>query len=235
MIKILDSNGNLFGELDNDTFNNLNKESFAQSITPNSKLLYSVIVYDPDSDSYSLAYIMSRLPDAINTLNNTINNIQLAPGPKGPQGIAGLAGKDGINGKDGAKGATGAIGPAGPTGATGATGAKGADSTVAGPVGPQGVAGVPTRVERYTTFSTDANGVVTGTFSSAFATVPDCDVIDTWTTANPSQRICGAITSVSLIGFTAQIMTSQPIVLLNGSPYAKAGAGIKPIIRAIGR
>jgi hypothetical protein len=156
-------------------------------------------------------------------------------GAIGPQGPIGLTGAKGDTGNTGAKGDTGSVGPTGPTGA------KGADSTVPGPTGAAGATGaagkdgVPTRVERYTTLSTDANGVVTGTFSPPFTSIPDVDVVESWTTGNSPQQICGGVTSVSLTSFTAQIMLSVGTLVLNGSPFAKAGAGIKPIIRAIGR
>jgi hypothetical protein len=161
-------------------------------------------------------------------------------GPKGSdgqQGLTGPAGKDGANGATGATGAMGAVGPIGPIGATGPQGAVGpiGPTGATGATGAAGKDGVPTRVERYTTLSTDTNGVVTGTFSPAFTSIPDVDVVESWTTGTSPQQICGGVTSVSLTGFTAQIMLSVGTLVLNGSPFAKAGAGIKPIIRTIGR
>lgn len=72
-------------------------------------------------------------------------------------------------------------GPAGPAGGTGATGAA---STVPGPAGPQGVPGIQgiqgatgpagsdaRRIDVYTS-TTDANGLITVTYPTAFTAVP---------------------------------------------------------------
>ena len=83
-------------------------------------------------------------------------------GPAGPAGAPGRDGKDGLvggtgsAGKDGVAGPQGAPGSKGDTGATGATGAAGKDAK---------------RIDTYTG-TTDTNGLLTITYTSAFPAPP---------------------------------------------------------------
>jgi len=104
-------------------------------------------------------------------------------GPSGPQGSTGAVGAQGpigltgAAGAQGVKGDTGATGPQGPIGLTGVQGPQG----VAGPTGATGTAGAQgatgpagadaKRIDTYTG-TTDANGLMTITYSSAFAAIP---------------------------------------------------------------
>lgn len=161
-------------------------------------------------------------------------------GAKGDTGAQGLPGTQGIKGDKGDSGTTGTKGDTGQQGIQGLTGAKG-DIGLTGPkgdtgaTGAKGDAGTPTRVERYTTFSTDSSGIVTITFSTPFTTLPDCEIVESWTSANPPQQIVGSVTEVTLAGCKAQVMLSQGTLLIGAAPFTKAGAGIKPIVRAIGK
>ena len=89
-------------------------------------------------------------------------------GSQGPQGDRGVAGPSGPQGSTGATGAAGAAGAQGPIGLTGAQG----DVGPAGAKGNTGAAGADAkRIDTYTG-TTDANGLVTITYTSAFAAVP---------------------------------------------------------------
>jgi len=95
-------------------------------------------------------------------------------GSQGPQGDRGVAGPSGPQGSTGATGATGAAGAQGPIGLTGATGAQGPQGDVgpAGAKGNTGAAGADAkRIDTYTG-TTDSNGLVTITYTSAFAVIP---------------------------------------------------------------
>ncbi len=70
----------------------------------------------------------------IDANKESIESIQLTPGPAGADGATGPQGSQGLAGADGA------TGPAGADGADGATGSAGADGAT-GPQGPQGLAG----------------------------------------------------------------------------------------------
>lgn len=81
------------------------------------------------------------------------------PGPAGKDGVAGAPGRDGVDGRsgvDGAPGAAGKDGRNGVDGAPGATGAAGKDAK---------------RIDTYTG-TTDANGLLTITYTTAFSAVP---------------------------------------------------------------
>lgn len=84
---------------------------------------------------------------------------QGVPGSKGDTGAAGRDGVDGRNGLDGAPGAAGKDGAAGAKGADGATGATGAAGKDA------------KRIDTYTG-TTDANGLLTIVYTSAFPALP---------------------------------------------------------------
>lgn len=73
------------------------------------------------------------------------------------------------------------------------------------------------------------------TFPTPFATPPDCEVIESWTAETVPRMICGSCYDVTATGCKVQVMMSQGTLLVGASPFAKAGAGIKPIVRAIGR
>lgn len=93
------------------------------------------------------------------------------PGPQGPIGLTGPTGATGAQGPIGLTGATGATGPAGTPGASGAKG----DAGAMGPMGPTGQAGAKgadaKRIDTYTG-TTDANGLLTITYTSAFPALP---------------------------------------------------------------
>lgn len=163
------------------------------------------------------------------------------PGPKGDTGPQGI---QGVQGPAGAKGDTGLQGPKGDTGSTGATGAKGdvgpqgvqgikGDTGSKGDTGATGPAGTPKRVERYTK-ATDANGLVTITFSTPFTTVPDGDIVEDWINPTNPQQVTGKVTSISTTGCTAQIMISRGSLLLSAGPFQTAPAGTLATVRVIG-
>lgn len=89
---------------------------------------------------------------------SSINN---APDPAGPQGQQGAQGPIGQTGATGSVGATGAAGTNGANGAVGATGATGAT----------GPAGATKRIDTYDGV-TDANGLFTVTYPTAFPVTP---------------------------------------------------------------
>lgn len=165
-------------------------------------------------------------------------------GPQGPQGITGSPGPKGIDGKDGAQGLQGVAGPKGDQGLKGDTGSQGVAGAT-GPKGDQGIQGLkgdtgsqgikgadgnPKRVERYSAL-TNASGVATYTFSPAFTTVLDIDVIDTW---SGDQLVGGGVITQSLTGCTVQGMISKGTLLLAAGPFQKAGAGVSVTIRVMG-
>jgi len=100
-----------------------------------------------------------------------------APGATGPAGATGAAGRDGKDGAVGGTGPAGKDGVAGPQGApgsTGATGAAGRDGVDGAPgaTGAAGAKGVDAkRIDTYTG-TTDANGLLTIVYASAFAAIP---------------------------------------------------------------
>lgn len=175
------------------------------------------------------------------------------PGSPGPKG---MDGKDGAQGLQGPKGDTGSQGLQGLKGDTGATGAKGdvgpqgvqgvkGDTGLQGPIGltgaqgPQGVKGDtgtkgadgnPRRIERYTA-TTNTSGVATYTFSPAFTTILDIDVITTW---NGEVLIGGGVLTQTNSGCTVQGMVSRGTLLLTTGPFQKAGAGVSVTIRVMG-
>jgi len=92
-------------------------------------------------------------------------------GSQGPQGDRGVAGPSGATGAKGDAGATGAVGAQGSTGPVGAQGLQG-DVGPAGAKGNTGAAGADAkRIDTYTG-TTDANGLVTIAYTSAFAAIP---------------------------------------------------------------
>jgi hypothetical protein len=255
MAKVFDEQGNVVDGDKDVVLNDLTMAPILDVIPTDVPVYYAIVVPAADGKP-RLALIMPKviatvkmLQTNVDALGKRIDNIQLTSGPagpvgpqgsQGPQGITGAKGSDGQQGLTGAKGdtgATGSVGPKGDTGVTGgigpigATGAKG-DT---GSTGPAGKDGVPTRVERYSSFSTDVNGIVNIVFNPAFTSIPDCDIVESWTNTTPPQQVVGSITEVTLTGCKAQVMLSQGTLILNAAPFAKAGAGIKPIIRAIGR
>lgn len=169
---------------------------------------------------------------------------------RGPAGPAGPAGKDGAPGRDGVDGQPGVAGPAGPPGKDGATGPAGKDGSpgVAGPAGKDGAAGAtgpagkdgapgaagpagtPKRVARFTG-ATDATGVATITFSPAFTTLDDVDVITGW---SGDQMVAGGVTQQSVSGCKVAVKVSRGTLLLTAGPFQTAGAGVSITVRAIG-
>lgn len=107
----------------------------------------------------------SALWDAVNYLQNQINNIKLTPGPQGPkgdtgsQGIQGPVGPKGDVGPQGIQGEQGLQGIQGPQGDQGIQGPKGdtGPQGEVGPIGLQGAAGKNLIVK-------DANGAFIGYF-----------------------------------------------------------------------
>jgi len=91
-----------------------------------------------------------------------------ATGPMGPQGTAGSKGDKGNDG------ATGGIGPMGATGQNGLPGVNGTNGTngaqgIQGPAGPAGLDAK--RIDTYNG-TTDANGLFTVTYTTAFPAIP---------------------------------------------------------------
>lgn len=89
------------------------------------------------------------------------------------------------------------------------------------------------RIQRFTG-TTNANGIATFTFSPAFNNVPDVDVIEDWTSGG--QMITGKVVpgTITKTGCQAQIMLSVGTLLLNASPFNKAGAGVVATVKASG-
>lgn len=81
--------------------------------------------------------------------------------------------------------------------------------------------------------ATDANGIAKITFSPAFTTAPDVDVIEAW---NGEQMITGAVVagSITTTGCNVQVMVSRGTLLLTTGPFQKAAAGVSITARAIG-
>lgn len=94
----------------------------------------------------------------------------------------------------------------------------------------QGAAGTPKRVERYTA-TTNASGVATFTFSPAFTTAPDVQVIIGW---NGDQMIAGGVTALSTTGATVLAKVSRGTLALSSGPFQTAGNNVSVTIRAIG-
>lgn len=80
------------------------------------------------------------LDDELQEIKDSIDEIELTPGPQGPQGPQGIQGEPGEKGDKGDTGETGPQGPAGENGAEGAQGPKGdkGDTGATGPQGPKG-------------------------------------------------------------------------------------------------
>lgn len=143
--------------------------------------------------------------------------VQGPQGVPGPKGDIGALGPQGIPGVQGLKGLDGATGPQGPKGDTGSQ-------------GPKGDAGTPKRVERFSG-TTNASGVASITFSPAFTSIPDVDVIEAW---SGERMISGATLTVTTTGCTVQVMTSRATLLLSSGPFVAAGSGQSITVRAIG-
>lgn len=94
-------------------------------------------------------------------------------GLQGIQGIQGLPGTNGTNGSNGATGPKGDTGLTGPTGATGTQGIQGVQGAQGpkGDTGDTGPSGISKRLEQYIG-TTDANGLYTVTYTTAFAARP---------------------------------------------------------------
>lgn len=90
--------------------------------------------------------------------------------------------------------------------------------------------GTPKRVERYTA-TTNASGVATFTFSPAFTSAPDIDVIESW---SGDQMITGGVTAQSLTGCTVAAKVSRGTLALSSGPFQAAPAGLSITVRAIG-
>lgn len=88
------------------------------------------------------------------------------------------------------------------------------------------------RVSRFSG-ATDANGIAKVAFSPAFAAAPDVDVVEGW---SGNQMITGAVVpgTITTTGCSVQVMTSVGTLILNTSPFSKAGAGVSVTVRAIG-
>lgn len=87
------------------------------------------------------------------------------------------------------------------------------------------------RIARFTG-TTVSTGVATITFSPAFDTVPDIDVIDGW---SGDQMVTGAVVagSATKSGCQVQVMLSRGTLLLTSGPFQKAGPGVSVTVRAI--
>lgn len=69
------------------------------------------------------------------------------------------------------------------------------------------------------------------TYSPAFTTAPDVQVIAGWVGA---QYAGGGTTAETLTGCTVQGMISRATLLLSAGPFQTAGAGVPITIRVIG-
>jgi hypothetical protein len=92
------------------------------------------------------------------------------------------------------------------------------------------IRGTPRRVERYTAL-TNASGVATFTFSPAFTSAPDLEVVTGW---SADQMIAGGVTTQTLTGCTVLGKVSRGTLALSTGPFQTAGAGVSITIRAIG-
>lgn len=99
-----------------------------------------------------------------------------------------------------------------------------------GDTGATGPAGTPKRVERYTA-NTNSSGVATFTFSPAFTSPPDIEVVTGW---SGDQMIAGGVTAQTLTGATVLVKRSRGTLLLTSGPFETAPAGVSVTIRAIG-
>jgi len=105
-------------------------------------------------------------------------------------------------------------------------------ANIKGLPGGKGDPGTPKRIERFTG-STNSTGIATVTFSPAFSSVPDIDVIEAW---SGEQMITGAVVSGSatVSGCQVQVMISRPTLLLSAGPFQKAGSGVSITVKATG-
>lgn len=110
-------------------------------------------------------------------------------------GIKGDTGATGSTGPAGATGATGSTGPQGPTGATGATGAT-------------GPSGISKRIETYAA-TTDANGLVTVTYATAFTGVPNVQP-----GPPPSSDMSWVLVSSTAAGFSIRLVQRAVLTVL---------------------
>lgn len=155
-------------------------------------------------------------------------------GPAGPAGDTGPAGPAGATGATGPAGAPGVAGPTGPAGATGPTGLTGPAGPIgatgpAGPtglVGPSGPPGPAGSTVLATIQTTDSNGRVNWTYSSAFTGSPviAATPVDPNTSDNVSYNI--DIESVSATAVTVRAWKTQSILGLGVLPTTPAGSGV---------
>lgn len=179
-------------------------------------------------------------------------------GPAGPTGATGLTGATGPQGAKGDKGDTGATGAAGATGATGPAGANGTNGTnAANPnITPAVTAlarnasptvalsgtypnltmtfgfGAIRRVETYTG-TTDANGLFTVVYATAFAARPVVTLED----PDSSTRFWVMVSSTTT-GFSARlvnraILTVLALEVLAGTPTNVSGAAVRAVVTSV--
>jgi hypothetical protein len=153
---------------------------------------------------------------------NKASAVSGEPGLPGKDGTPGLPGKDGAPGQPGKDGNPGLPGKDGSPGKDGAPGKDGSP----------GAAGPPKRIERFAG-ATTATGVAEIKFVPPYDAVPDVDVVEDW---NGNQMITGKVIpgTTTKSGCQVQVMISVGTLLLNVSPFSKAGAGVPITVRAIG-
>ncbi len=130
------------------------------------------------------------------------------PGIKGDQGAKGDTGAAGAQGIPGEPGAKGDKGEKGDTGAKGATGPKG-DTGATGPKGDIGPSGISKRIETYTA-NTDANGLVTVTYATPFAAIPNVQP-----GPPPSADMAWVLVSSTVNGFSVRLVQRAVLTVLS--------------------
>jgi len=130
------------------------------------------------------------------------------PGIKGDQGAKGDTGAAGAQGIPGEPGAKGDKGEKGDTGAKGATGPKG-DTGETGPKGDIGPSGISKRIETYTA-NTDANGLVTVTYATPFAAIPNVQP-----GPPPSADMAWILVSSTANGFSVRLVQRAVLTVLS--------------------
>jgi len=179
-------------------------------------------------------------------------------GSQGPQGDRGVAGPSGPQGSTGATGAAGAVGAQGPIGLTGATGAAGVagtqgakgDTGSQGPIGltgaqgPQGDVGPAgakgntgtagadaKRIDTYTG-TTDANGLVAITYTSAFAATPSIQPEPPTASNQVWTRVTSTTTGCSLRLVQRAAVTVLGLEVLLAGTTNVAGAPARVVVVA---
>ena len=149
-------------------------------------------------------------------------------GPKGDTGETGLTGPKGDTGDSGPQGERGPPGETGPKGDTGDQGPIG----LTGPKGDTGEPGPSRRIETYSG-STNASGIYTVTYATAFPSVPHVDLSYPGASTEQFVRLVSSTTT----GFTAHAYARGGLTVLSVTLLALAttnvnGATIRAVVTA---